>query len=61
MGLEWSIAPPDCGSGQENEQFMVVQKVHYLHFAIILAGISGIVMITVSIVTEPRPPEKVGV
>ena len=59
MALEWSIAPPACGSGEENEQFGVVQNVHYLHFAIILALVAAVVIFSVSIVTEPRPPEKV--
>ena len=27
MGLEWSVAAPSCGSGEENDQFIVVQKV----------------------------------
>lgn len=27
MGLEWSIPPPDCGSGDEDKQFKVVSKV----------------------------------
>ena len=59
MGLEWSIAPPDCGSGLENEQFEVVKNVHYLHFAMILLGICSIVIVCVSIMTKPRPKEKV--
>ena len=59
MGLEWSIAPPDCGAGLENEQFTVVKEVHYLHFAMILGGVVSIVIIAVSIMTKPRPPEKV--
>ncbi len=30
MGLEWSVSPPDCGSGEENKQFEVVSSVsHY--------------------------------
>ena len=27
MGLEWSIDPPHCGSGEENKQFEVVSAV----------------------------------
>ena len=27
MGLEWSVDPPYCGSGEENKQFEVVSKV----------------------------------
>ena len=27
MGLEWSIDPPNCGSGEDNKQFEVVSKV----------------------------------
>ena len=59
MALEWSIAPPACGSGQDNEQFNVVQNVHYLHFAIILALVVAFVSFTISMLTPPRPKEKV--
>ena len=59
MALEWSIPPPACGSGEENQQFDVVQNVHYLHFAIILALVVAVVSFTVSIVTEPRRPQQV--
>ena len=59
MALEWSIAPPDCGSGDVNEQFKVVSNVHYLHFAMILATIVSVVIVAVSIMTKPRPQEKV--
>lgn len=59
MGLEWAIAPPECGSGEPNEQFNVVQKVNYLHFAIILAAVVAIVAFGVSLMTEPRRPEQV--
>ena len=60
MTLEWSIPTPACGSGEENQQFDVVQNVHYLHFAIILALVTAFVNFTISMLTEPRTPAQVG-
>lgn len=59
MGLEWSEAPPACGSGLPNEQLSIVTQVHYLHFAIILAVCYVIVAVTVSLFTQPRSKQEV--
>jgi hypothetical protein len=59
MGLEWSHTAPPCGSDQPDNRFQVVAKVHYLHFAIILFGISSVIIVVVSLLTKPRPPSKV--
>ena len=59
MGLAWSISTPACGSGETNRQFSVVKNVHYLHFAIILAVVTAVVVIAVSLLTVPRKPNQV--
>ena len=61
MGLEWSRTGKYCGSPDDvvDNRFDVVAKVHYLHFAIILAAISSIVIVVVSLLTHPQPENKV--
>ena len=60
MGLEWSHVPPACGSGEPNTGFLVVTKVHYLHFAIILSAVTSLIIVVVSLFTEPRTAKQVG-
>ena len=59
MGMEWSRSPPDCGSNDEDNQFKLVTEIHFLHFAMLLGGISAIINFAGSMVTTPRSPEKV--
>ena len=59
MGLDFAIPAPNCGSGDEDKRFPVVSKVDFLHFAIILAGVSAIAMVVVSYFTQPRSREQV--
>lgn len=59
MGLEWSRVAPPCGSTEPNTTFLVVSKVNYLHFAIILSGVSSFVIVVVSLLTPPRSENKV--
>ncbi|KAK2157410.1 hypothetical protein LSH36_192g01047 [Paralvinella palmiformis] len=58
MGLEWSKSGSPCGSNDPDERFAMVYKVHYLHFAMILAGISTILLICISFVTKPRTKKQ---
>lgn len=58
MGLEWSRVSPPCGSTEPNTSFLVVTQVNYLHFAIILSGVSSLVIIVVSLLTAPRSENK---
>lgn len=58
MGLDFAIAAPDCGSGEEDKRFPIVAEVNFLHFAIILAGVSTIAMVVISLCTQPRPEKK---
>lgn len=48
---EFSYVAPDCG--EEDHRPAVITKVHYLHFGILLYGITSIVTIVVSILTPP--------
>ena len=59
MGLEWSRVGVPCGSDEPDERFAIVADVHYLHFAIILAIVTTVVIVAVSLVTEPRSEAKV--
>ncbi|KAK3597477.1 hypothetical protein CHS0354_041897 [Potamilus streckersoni] len=58
MVLDFVRSPPVCGSGEEDKRFPIVAKVDFLHFAMILAGVSAIAMVIISIFTQPRPHEK---
>ena len=59
MALDWSHPPSDCGSGGVTSQLNVVSKVHFLHFALIVAAVCLFVMVTVSYLTKPRRPSQV--
>jgi len=59
--LEFSIAPPPCGSTdpQPPEWWQrMVGDIHYLHFGLLLWAISGIVAIVVSLMTPPPDSEQ---
>nr|WLN44351.1 AAT11 [Sinonovacula rivularis] len=58
MGLDFAIAAPACGSGEPDTRFPVVAKVDFLHFAIILAAVSTIAMVVISLFTKPREEKQ---
>lgn len=60
MGVHFSYSAPECGGGSRDERPSVFTRVHYLHFAIILASVTSIVAIIVSFVTAPRNINQVG-
>ncbi|XP_050736167.1 sodium/glucose cotransporter 4-like isoform X1 [Eriocheir sinensis] len=56
--LEFSYTVPACGAGDDTRgQFLMVTvaKVHYLHFSCILWIITGVVTISISLMTCPIP------
>ncbi|XP_068233060.1 sodium/mannose cotransporter SLC5A10-like isoform X2 [Palaemon carinicauda] len=59
--LEFAYTVPSCGSGLPDlrPEFIkiIVGNVHYTHFSIILWILSGMVTISVSLMTTPIPPE----
>ena len=59
MGLDFARRAPYCGSGEEDTRFEIVSKVDFLHFAIILAGVSTIAMVVISLFTKPRDEKQV--
>ncbi|XP_059158991.1 sodium/glucose cotransporter 4-like [Physella acuta] len=58
MVLEFVYPAPLCGSFQPDTRPLVLKEVHFLHFAIILSGVSIISTVGISLLTTPRTPEK---
>ena len=57
IGLSMGYQAPPCG--EEDNRPSLLANVHYLHFAIILACCTFIVVVGVTLMTEPRRPEQV--
>uniref|UniRef100_A0A7N5ZQ99 Sodium/mannose cotransporter SLC5A10 n=1 Tax=Anabas testudineus TaxID=64144 RepID=A0A7N5ZQ99_ANATE len=57
MVLEFGFAPPRCGVVDSAPA--VLRGVHYLHFAILLCGLTAIVVTIVSLLTPPPSQEQV--
>ncbi|XP_072830595.1 sodium/glucose cotransporter 4 isoform X2 [Vicugna pacos] len=56
MILEFCYPAPACGEADPRPA--VLRDFHYLYFALLLCGITAIVIITVSLCTTPIPEEK---
>ncbi|XP_060061914.1 sodium/glucose cotransporter 4 isoform X2 [Erinaceus europaeus] len=56
MILEFSYPAPACG--EVDRRPPVLKDFHYLYFAILLCGLTAIVIVTVSLCTTPIPEEK---
>lgn len=57
MVLEFAFPLPRCGI--EDSAPAVLRSVHYLHFAILLCGLSAAVIIAVSLLTPPPSHDQV--
>ncbi|XP_035492241.1 sodium/glucose cotransporter 5 isoform X1 [Scophthalmus maximus] len=57
MVLEFAFPPPRCGVVDSAPA--VLRDVHYLHFAILLCGLTAIVVTIVTLLTPPPSPEQV--
>ncbi|CAM9656271.1 unnamed protein product [Lampetra planeri] len=55
MVLEFVHPPGRCG---EADLRPTIARLHYLYFAIILCGLSAIVIVAVSLLTEPQPRDQ---
>ncbi|KAF2361702.1 Sodium/solute symporter [Trinorchestia longiramus] len=59
--LEFSFVIPPCGSAEPDPRpeiiKLLVGKIHYLHFSILLCIFTVIVTVTVSLLTEPIPEQ----
>lgn len=58
MIITFAIPGPPCGSLEKDKRWPIIAKVHYLHFAMILGSISLFLLIGISIMTKPRPLNK---
>nr|XP_020843363.1 sodium/glucose cotransporter 4 isoform X2 [Phascolarctos cinereus] len=56
MILEFSYGAPSCG--ERDTRPAVLRDVHYLYFALLLCGLTALVIIVVSLCTPPIPEEK---
>uniref|UniRef100_A0A8C1PS32 Sodium/mannose cotransporter SLC5A10 n=1 Tax=Cyprinus carpio TaxID=7962 RepID=A0A8C1PS32_CYPCA len=56
MILEFAFPPPRCGVFDPAPS--VLRSVHYLHFAIILCGLTAIVVVVISLLTPPPTDEQ---
>ncbi|KAL1777084.1 sodium/glucose cotransporter 4 isoform X1 [Sigmodon hispidus] len=56
MILEFSYSAPACG--EVDGRPAVLKDVHYLYFALLLCGLTAIVIVIISFCTEPIPDEK---
>ncbi|CAG2192839.1 Solute carrier family 5 member 4,Sodium/nucleoside cotransporter,Sodium/myo-inositol cotransporter,Sodium/glucose cotransporter 5,Solute carrier family 5 member 4A,Sodium/glucose cotransporter 4,Sodium/glucose cotransporter 2,Sodium/glucose cotransporter 1,Sodium/myo-inositol cotransporter 2 [Mytilus edulis] len=52
---EYAYTVPPCGEEADDNRPDIISKVHYLHFGIILFGISFIATIIISLLTKPIP------
>ena len=50
---EYAYSTAPCGEEEDDKRPDIIKKVHYLHFGILLWGISTIVTIIVSLLTPP--------
>jgi hypothetical protein len=59
MVMDFAMPAPLCGSGEEDTRPSVLKEVHFLHFAMILFGVTLITAVGISLFTAKRKPEKV--
>ena len=57
--LDFTYQAPTCGSGEEDNRPSVIKHMDFLHFAALLTVLSTILMVAISLLTEPRPERKV--
>ena len=63
FGLEFSYTVPPCGSGLPDPRpdfvRIMVGKLHYLHFGVLVFCLTGIMTVIISYLTEPIPEDRV--
>ncbi|XP_019368233.1 PREDICTED: sodium/glucose cotransporter 5 isoform X2 [Gavialis gangeticus] len=57
LGLEFAHPMPRCGISDEHPS--VLRDVHYLHFAVLLCAVTAIVVVGVSLLTDPPMESQV--
>ncbi|XP_041357408.1 sodium/glucose cotransporter 4-like [Gigantopelta aegis] len=58
MAMDMTFPAPPCGSTEPDTRPAILAKIHFLHFALILSGVTIISTVVISLITTPRPPEK---
>jgi Na+/proline symporter len=62
FGMEFSYNKPYCGDFESEKPpawwYTLVDDIHYLHFGLLLWLISGVVSISVSLMTPPPPEDS---
>ena len=62
FGLEFGYSKPSCGDFESAKPpawwYSLVDDIHYLHFGLLLWFISGVVAISVSLLTPPPPEDS---
>jgi hypothetical protein len=56
MILEFSYSAPACG--EMDRRPAVLKDFHYLYFALLLCGLTAIIIVVISFFTEPIPDDK---
>jgi hypothetical protein len=56
MILEFAYQAPACG--EVDRRPAVLKNFHYLYFALVLCGLTAIVIVIISLCTTPIPEEK---
>ncbi|ESO99197.1 hypothetical protein LOTGIDRAFT_141995 [Lottia gigantea] len=56
--LEVYYPAPLCGTGEPDLRPLILSKVHFSHFAIIISVVCAIIIAIVSLLTKPRRPEQ---
>lgn len=56
MVLEFSYPAPACGEADRRPA--VLKDFHYLYFALLLCGLTAVIIAIISFYTEPIPDEK---
>lgn len=59
MAIDFAYPAPLCGSGDADNRPDILSKIQFLHFAIIISFLTLVIIVVVSLLTEPQSPEKV--
>ncbi|XP_071088463.1 sodium/glucose cotransporter 4-like [Haliotis cracherodii] len=60
MVVDFTHLAPYCGSGEEDTRPGVLKHVHFLYFSMISATVTSIVIVLVSLCTDPRTEAQLG-
>jgi len=52
---------PEPGCGEIDERPLIVARIHYMYFALLLCLLTGITVVSISYAGKPPDPSKVGI